>query len=123
MRFIGGRVRGWGPLQFLVGLTILGSLSIGALAIWVYSHAAQARAVDAAAAPVSSSDAVRHVPRVGYLSGFTPDFPSTSSHPHAERFLTGLRELGYTDQQDVDIEYRFAENDLAKLHDLAVELT
>jgi putative ABC transport system substrate-binding protein len=58
------------------------------------------------------------VPRIGYLSGATPDGQSA----RLEAFRQGLRELGYVEGKNVVIEYRYAEEKLDRLPALAAEL-
>ena len=45
------------------------------------------------------------VPRIGYLTGATPDGQSA----RIEAFRQGLRELGYVEGKNIVIEYRYAE--------------
>jgi len=56
--------------------------------------------------------------RIGYLSGGTP---SAARHL-LEAFRQGLRELGYTEGQNVTIDYRWAEGRADQLPGLAEEL-
>ena len=58
------------------------------------------------------------VPRVGYLTGATPDGQSA----RIEAFRQGLRELGYVEGKNIVIEYRHAEGKLDRLSELAAEL-
>ena len=60
----------------------------------------------------------KKVPRVGVLF---PGFPSTYSL-RTEAFLQGMRDLGYVDGKTIQIEWRWAEDRVEKLPDLAVEL-
>jgi len=59
----------------------------------------------------------RKVPRVGVLSG-----GSSTGQPLHDAFRQGLRELGYIEGQNIVIEYRYAEDKLDRLSDLAAEL-
>jgi putative tryptophan/tyrosine transport system substrate-binding protein len=56
-------------------------------------------------------------PRLGILIYSTPE-----RDPNTQSFLRGLRDLGYIDGQNIDIEYRFAEGKPERLRDLAAEL-
>jgi ABC-type uncharacterized transport system substrate-binding protein len=56
------------------------------------------------------------VPRIGYLG------TRTSSDFGLDAFRQGLRELGWVENQNIVIDYRFAEGRLDRLPDLAVEL-
>ena len=58
------------------------------------------------------------VPRIGYLTGATPDGQSD----RIEAFRQGLRELGYVEGKNIVIEYRYAEEKLDRLPALAAEL-
>jgi putative ABC transport system substrate-binding protein len=56
-------------------------------------------------------------PRVGVLIYSTPD-----RDPNTQSFLRGMRELGYENGRNVDIEFRFAEGKPERLPDLAADL-
>jgi putative ABC transport system substrate-binding protein len=57
--------------------------------------------------------------RIGWLSpGSTPPGPN----PSVEAFQQGLRDLGYVEGQTLVIEYRYAEDNVERLPDLAAEL-
>jgi putative tryptophan/tyrosine transport system substrate-binding protein len=58
------------------------------------------------------------VPRIGYLTGATPDGQSA----RIESFRQGLRELGYLEGKNIVIEYRYAELEPDRLPALAAEL-
>src|SRR5262245_13051434 len=60
----------------------------------------------------------RKVPRIGYLTGATPDGQSA----RLEALRQGLRELGYIEEKNIVIEYRHAEGKLDRLSALAEEL-
>jgi putative ABC transport system substrate-binding protein len=57
------------------------------------------------------------VPRIGYLTGATPD---GQSH-RIEAFREGLRELGYVEGKNIVIEFRYAEGKADRLPALAGE--
>jgi putative ABC transport system substrate-binding protein len=58
------------------------------------------------------------VPVIGYLYSGAPD---TGEH-YAAAFRKGLNELGFSEGQNVSVEYRWAHNDPARLPDLAADL-
>ena len=60
----------------------------------------------------------KKIPRIGYLSA--DDAASESSR--AEPIRLALRELGYTEGQNITIEYRYAEGKRDRLPELAAEL-
>src|SRR5262245_21317536 len=60
----------------------------------------------------------KKVPRIGYLA---PGSPASDS-PRIDPFRQGLRELGYTEGQDIVIELRFAEGKSERLPALVAEL-
>ena len=55
------------------------------------------------------------VPRIGYLSPGSP--------PANQAFWQGMRELGYVEDKNIFVEYRWAEGEPARLPDLAAELS
>src|SRR5881409_2986849 len=67
--------------------------------------------------PVAAQQPAK-VPRIGYLTGATPDGQSARIEP----FRQGLRELGYVEGKNIVIEYRYAEGKLDRLPALAAEL-
>ena len=58
------------------------------------------------------------VPRIGYLTGATRDGQAA----RIEAFRQGLLELGYVEEKNIVIEYRYAEGKLDRLPGLAAEL-
>jgi putative ABC transport system substrate-binding protein len=60
----------------------------------------------------------KKVPRIGYLSSFDPATEST----RAEGIRLALRDLGYTEGQNIAFEYRYAEGKLDRFPELAAEL-
>jgi putative tryptophan/tyrosine transport system substrate-binding protein len=77
-------------------IALLGSI---ATAAWPHATRAQQRAM----------------PRIGALIASNPE-------PFWSEFRAGLRELGYTDGQNIAFEFRSADGKLNLLHDLAAEL-
>jgi putative tryptophan/tyrosine transport system substrate-binding protein len=67
---------------------------------------------------VSEAQQPKKIPRIGYLSVLSP----SSDAARIEAFRQGLHELGYVDGQSMTIESRYAEGQLARLPDLAVQL-
>ena len=64
--------------------------------------------------------AQRKVWRIGFLSGrMKPEALGRDAHG---AFLDGMRQLGYTENQDFIVDWRFAEGDFARLPALATEL-
>ena len=59
------------------------------------------------------------VPVIGFL---TTASPSSSGGPQITAFRDGLRQTGYTEGQNVRIEYRWAKDDYSLLDVLAREL-
>jgi putative tryptophan/tyrosine transport system substrate-binding protein len=60
----------------------------------------------------------RKIPVIGYLSGGS----ASAAAPRVDAFRQGLRELGYTDGQNIGVEYRYADGNLDRMPDLAAEL-
>jgi putative tryptophan/tyrosine transport system substrate-binding protein len=60
----------------------------------------------------------KKVPRIGYLSSFEP----ASDSVRAEAIRLALRELGYTEGQNIAFEYRYAEGKRDRFSELAAEL-
>src|SRR5262245_60589792 len=59
------------------------------------------------------------VHRIGWLS---PGSPPSGPNPSVEAFQQVLRDLGYIEGQTLAIEYRYAEDNVEGLPDLAAEL-
>ena len=66
----------------------------------------------------ASAQQPTRIPRIGYLIAVSP---STSAN-RIKVFQQGLRELGYTEKNNIVIEYRYAEEKLDRLPALAAEL-
>jgi putative tryptophan/tyrosine transport system substrate-binding protein len=62
------------------------------------------------------------VPRIGILSPGRSEGPDATFETSLNSFLQGLRELGYTEGQNIVIERRYGEWKLDRLPDLAAEL-
>ena len=60
----------------------------------------------------------KKVPRIGFLSGFS----SSSDRKRIEAFRQGLRELGYVEEKNIVIEYRYAEGKLDRVPTLVADL-
>ena len=58
------------------------------------------------------------VPRIGFLSATSP----SDRPPLLDAFRQGLRELGWVEGQNIVIDYRYAEDRVDRLPDLAAEL-
>jgi putative ABC transport system substrate-binding protein len=69
-------------------------------------------------AVIAEAQQPKKIPRIGVL------YTGLSGIPAAplEGFRQGLRELGYAEEKNITIDYRFAEGKLDRLPDLAVEL-
>jgi putative tryptophan/tyrosine transport system substrate-binding protein len=67
--------------------------------------------------PVEAQQA-RKIPRIGFLSAGSAD----SMSGRVEAFRRGLREHGYTEGQNIVVEYRYAEDKLDRLREFAEEL-
>src|SRR4030095_7777985 len=67
---------------------------------------------------IANAQQPKKVPRIGYLSAFDAATESTRS----EAIRRALRELGYTEGQNIDTEYRYAEGKVDRLPELATEL-
>ena len=67
---------------------------------------------------IAEAQQPKKVSRIGYLSNRDPASEST----RFEAIRLALRELGYTEGQNIAIEYRYAEGKLDRLPELAAEL-
>ena len=70
--------------------------------------------------PVEAQQPVGKVPRIGFLANGSASDPPTALRLDA--FRQGLRELGYADGKNINIEYRYAEGRFERLPELAEEL-
>ena len=62
----------------------------------------------------------KKVPRIGFLTTFSASDPQNVLRQDA--FRQGLRELGYVEAKNINIEYRYAEGRFERLPELAEEL-
>jgi putative tryptophan/tyrosine transport system substrate-binding protein len=74
--------------------------------------------VPLAVAVIAEAQQTKKVPRIGYLSPLDAASDSTQS----EAFRLALRELGYVERKNIIVEFRYAEEKLDRLPDLAKEL-
>src|SRR5262249_30285024 len=58
------------------------------------------------------------IPRIGFLSATS----SSTVSARLEAFHQGLRELGYVEGKNIDIEYRYADGTLGRLETLPAEI-
>ena len=80
------------------------AISLGALAL---------------AAPFASLSQSAKIPRIGYLQ---PIAPQNGTSPYLEDFRRGLRDLGYVEGKNIEIETRWGEGRLDRMPALAAEL-
>src|SRR3990172_954852 len=70
----------------------------------------------------SAAQQAKKVPRVGYLwFGFAPSPAPARPNPQVESFRQGLRELGYVEEKNIIVEFRYAEGKFERLPGLAAE--
>jgi putative ABC transport system substrate-binding protein len=69
-----------------------------------------------AARPAQAQQAAK-VPRIGYLTSALDRL-----NPNRDAFRQGLRDLGWVEGQNIQIEYRYAEGKNERLPDLAADL-
>src|SRR5215475_15415574 len=72
-----------------------------------------------AVAVIAEAQQATKIPRIGYLIG---SHSAAGSRSTDEAFKQKLRELGYLEDQNIVIEYRYAEGKFDRLADLAAEL-
>ena len=68
--------------------------------------------------PVSAARAPQAMPVIGFLDSRSPE----ALGERLRKFRQGLKDSGYTDGENVAIEYRWAENQADRLPDLAADL-
>jgi putative ABC transport system substrate-binding protein len=66
----------------------------------------------------ASAQEQKKIPKVGYLSGGS----ASVARPRVDAFRQGLRQLGYIEGQNIEVEFRYADGNLDKMPDLAAEL-
>ncbi|HEV8342923.1 MAG TPA: ABC transporter substrate-binding protein [Candidatus Binatia bacterium] len=71
-----------------------------------------------AVAVIAEAQQAKKIPRVGFLIPGTP----SSWSARIEAFQQGLRELGYVEGKNINIEYRYAEGKFDRVPDLAAEM-
>lgn len=71
-----------------------------------------------AAASSSPAESTKRVPRIGYLAAVS----ASADAPRLAAFRQELRELGYVEGQNIQIDYRHESQDLARLPEHAAEL-
>jgi putative tryptophan/tyrosine transport system substrate-binding protein len=69
-------------------------------------------------ASIAEAQQIKKIPRIGYLTLAS----LTSNLPRREAFRDGLRNLGYIEGQNINIEYRYADSKADRLPDLAADL-
>ena len=67
---------------------------------------------------VAAAQQPARIPRIGILAGAS----ASNISPRVEAFRQRLRELGYVEEKNIVIEYRYAEGNRERLPDLAAEL-
>jgi len=70
-------------------------------------------------ASLADAQQPKKVPRIGFISG--PGDPKTPG-PLVEAFRQGLRDLGYIEGKNIQVEYRYAEGNLKRIPGLVAEL-
>src|SRR5215470_2435041 len=73
----------------------------------------------AAAWPLAASAQPSAMPLIGFLDIRSPD---TLIEDRLRAFRQGLRDAGYVERENVAIEYRWAENEMKRLPELAADL-
>src|SRR5262245_57916546 len=67
---------------------------------------------------LAAAQDTKKIPRIGYLSASS----ASEASPRTEAFRQGLREVGYTENKNLIIEWRYADGKFDRLPSLAVEL-
>jgi putative ABC transport system substrate-binding protein len=71
------------------------------------------------ATPIAFAQAPAKIPRIGYLQAAVPQ---NGSSPFLEDFRKGLRDLGYVEGKNIQLEIRWGEGKLERMPGLAAEL-
>ena len=71
-----------------------------------------------AVAVVSEAQQPKKVPHIGFLSGGSDSI----ARPNIDAFLQGLNDLGYVEEKNIRITYRFAEGRVDRLAELVTDL-
>jgi ABC-type uncharacterized transport system substrate-binding protein len=91
------------PVSRIMRAVLAAVFTVGVLAVSLTAGVAQQRT---------------HLPRIGFLTAFSPsDVPVWR-----DGFRQGLRDLGYTEGQNIIVEYRYAQGHPERLPGLAAEL-
>ena len=72
----------------------------------------------AAATRYASAQSATKIPSIGWLTAQQP----SSLTPFLDAFRTGLAELGYVENSNLEIEYRYGDDNLLRVAPLAAEL-
>jgi putative ABC transport system substrate-binding protein len=67
---------------------------------------------------LSQAQEPKKIPKIGYLSGGS----ASVAGPRVDAFRQGLRQQGYTEGQNIEIEFRYAEGNLDRMPELVAEL-
>jgi hypothetical protein len=70
-------------------------------------------------ASIAGAQQPTKIPRIGFVSGAGS---ANNPGPQVEAFRHGLRDLGYIEGKTIAIEYRYTEDNLERLAQLAAEL-
>jgi putative tryptophan/tyrosine transport system substrate-binding protein len=69
-------------------------------------------------AVIAEAQQLAKVPRIGFVSAIS----SSTISSRVEAFRQGLRELGYVEEKNIVVEYRYSDGKLERLKDFAAEL-
>ena len=71
-------------------------------------------------APTEAQQPAEKIPRIGFLIFASASDPRNA--PRLDKFRQGLRDLGYVEGKNINIDYRYAEGKFERLPELAEEL-